>query len=125
MVLRRKLLANLVLIIGILAVGLFMEFRQSGEGFLKVTIICAAGLLVYWLLLLKTVLLRQYQVIEGIVVEVYNSGIGRKRSQEIELEGDNGERKCFCLPVREAIKGKRYRLYIWEEIVQVVEEAAG
>lgn len=124
MVLRRKLLVNLALIAAILAVGLFMESRQSGEGFLKMTIICAAGLLIYWLLLLKTVVLGQYQVVEGTAVEVEHSGIGRKSSWEVELVNDNGERKWFCLPTREVIKGKRYRLYIWGEVVQVVEEAA-
>ena len=121
MVLRRKLLVNLALIVAILAVGLFMESRQSGEGFLKMTIICAAGLLVYWLLLLKTVVLGQYRVVEGTAVEVEHSGIGRKSSWEVELVNDNGERKWFCLLAREVIKGKRYRLYIWGEVVQVVE----
>ena len=100
MVLRRKLLVNLALIAVILAVGLFMESRQSGEGFLKMTIICAVGLLVYWLLLLKTVVLGQYQVVEGTAVEVEHSGIGRKSSWEVELVNDNGERKWFCLQIK-------------------------
>lgn len=109
--LQKKLLLTIFLTLGILIAGGFMEWRQ-GEGFLKLTLICTAGLAGYFLYQLLMFSRRQYDCFNGEVTEIRLCR-GRKKQMEVVVTAIDGAREEFMVSTQSGIqKGKRYRFYL-------------
>lgn len=110
-VLKKKLIMNGCLILCILAAGIFMEWNNSGEGFFKLTIFCAIGLLCRLLCFLQIVIKKKYKLIEGEVVRIEISK-KRRKYWDVTIQTVEGENILFHLPVQSEVhKGLCYRFY--------------
>lgn len=121
-ILMKKLLANAGVILCILIVGIFMEIRQGGEGFLKLTILCVSGLSIYFLNMCMVVFRKKYEMLEGEVTCIQICR-GRKRHWEIGVMDTEGETKQLLIPVQSGVKkGKTYKFYLKNDTLLGIEE---
>lgn len=121
-ILMKKLFINAGVMMGVLITGIFMEVQQAGEGFLKLTLLCAAGLCFYFLSLCLTVFRKKYKTLEGEVIWIHILK-GRKKYWEIGVTEDNGETKQLVIPAQDGVrKGKAYRFYYKNDDLLGVEE---
>ena len=121
-VLLKKLFINAGVMLGILIAGFFMEVQQAGEGFLKLTILCASGLCFYFLSLCLIVFRKKYETLEGEVTWI-SILKGRKKYWEIKVRDKEGETKMLLLPIQSGVrKGISYRFYLRNNELLGVEE---
>ena len=121
-ILMKKLMMYAGVAAVILAAGIFMEIRQSGEGFLKLTLLCVAGLGCYCLVFFHTICRKAYEVLEGEVTCIQICR-GRRKYWEIEVTDGEGEQNQLMVPSQSGVqKGKKYRFYLKNEVLLGVEE---
>lgn len=120
-VLIHMLLLHLGLIVMILAVGLFMELYCSGEGFLKLTVICIVGLGIHLAYLALSIIRKSYQVYEGEITGIRICA-GRRKYWEVELTNGEDHVERFILSAKSEVrKGSCYRIYMKDETVWGIE----
>ena len=69
-ILKRRLALEAAMILIIFVVGGLMERWQTGQGFLKLTLLCVGGLLIRFLMMFQIITGKRYEIIEGTVKEV-------------------------------------------------------
>lgn len=113
-VLKKKVIINGCLIFCILAAGIFMEWNNEGEGFLKLTIICTIGLTYRFLCLLRGFMNGKYEVLNGEIVRIEICK-KKKKYWEVTVRTETGEEDCFLLPAQSGVhKGTFYQFY-WQK----------
>lgn len=119
-VLVKKLLANGSLIICVLAIGIFMEIRQPGNGFFQLTGLCVIMLFCRFLFMLWIFFRKKYSVLEGEITDIRN---GRGRFREVEIMEQNGNREWMYLSGGEKIRlGGQYRIFMRDGEIWGLEE---
>ena len=102
-ILKRRLALEAAMILIIFVGGGLMERWQTGQGFLKLTLLCVGGLLIRFLMMFQIITGKRYEIIEGTVKEVRVSKI-RKRYCEIVLEDEMKNEECFVIPTTMKVK---------------------
>ena len=121
-ILMKKLITNAGMLLCILIAGIFMEIRQGGEGFLKLTILCVSGMGFYFLNLCMVVFRKKYEMMTGEVTCIQICR-GRKKYWEIGVMDTEGETKQLLIPAQSGVrKGKVYRFYLRNHELLGVEE---
>lgn len=111
-VLKHMLLLHLGLLAAILAVGVFMELYNRGEGFLKLTLICIVGLGIHLGYLVFSVIRKSYQVFEGEITGIRICP-GRRKYWEVELTDEGNNVESFFLSAKSGVrKGSCYRVFV-------------
>lgn len=121
-ILMKKLIMNAGIILGVLATGVFMEIHQEGEGVLKLTILCVAGLGLYFLYLCQVIFQKKYETLVGKVTLIQNCK-SRRKYWEIEVVDGECRAKQLLVPVQSGVrKGIVYRFFLKNAILLGVEE---
>ena len=97
-VLKMRLWTAASVIVCVMAVGVFMEYRL-GNGFLKLSCLCSICLGIRFFDLLLIIYDRKYEVVEGEVVRIRICGI-RKKEWRLRLEISRERKKRFLFPSR-------------------------
>lgn len=121
-VLKKKVITNGCLILCILAAGIFMEWNNGGEGFLKLTAFCIVGLGVCFLFLFWTIDTGKYKAVEGEIIRIEICKC-QKKYWSITVRDKRGREEVLVLPIQNGIhKGGVYRFYWKNESFLGMEE---
>lgn len=120
-VLKMRLWTAASVIVCVMAVGVFMEYRL-GNGFLKLSCLCSICLGIRFFDLLLIIYDRKYEVVEGEVVRIRICGI-RKKEWEVTVRNQQGEEETVFVSEQSNIqKGMHYRIYLKKEAILGIEE---
>lgn len=99
-----------------------MEWNNSGEGFIKLTIVCAGCLLCRLLYLFMMIAGEEYEYLEGEVVRIEICK-KRKKYWQVTVKTREGQNQCFLLHKQSGIrKGVYYRFYWKDEEILGIED---
>lgn len=121
-ILKKKLIMTSCLILFILAAGIFMEWVNRGEGIIKLTIICIAGIGARLLDLFVVIIKVKYETIDGEIMRIQNYK-KRRNYWGVTVRSKNGTEKQITLPVYCKIrKGNCYQFYMRENELLAIED---
>ena len=110
-VFRRKVLLEAAILLAVCAVGFTMESLQAGQGYRKLTLLCALCLGCRLAYLIWIAAAKQYEMIAGEVIEIRIPKMG-KRWREIRIKLPEEEQRELFLPDQYGIrKGSTYCFY--------------
>lgn len=112
-VLGKRLMVDGGLILCVLLAGSIMENLNPGEGFLKLTLLCAFVFGVRWCYLLSVCYWKQYTVEDGMAEEVWPPQNG-KRCCRVEMACSDRKKQVEIPAWIMVQKGRQYRCY-WRE----------
>lgn len=111
-ILIKRLAVEAVLLCVMGVTGTVMESMQEGQGYLKLTVLCAACLGCHLIYMIWIIVAQKYDIKEGEVIEIRIPKYGKKY-REIYIKDSMGNIEGLAMEGQYGIKrGQCYRFYV-------------